>query len=55
VNLGFATKFLTPSERTQLKGSGKTTRVMEFRSLQEIEEDRLRKMLRLVWDRKPMP
>ena len=52
VNLGYTIKFLKPSELRLLTGTGKTTRVLELRSIDEIEEAKVRELLHLVWQRK---
>jgi len=52
VNLGFTTKYLTPAEIKQLLGTGKTTRVMEFSSEDDIDEVRIKRLLQLIWERK---
>lgn len=48
VNLGFALEALPAKELNQLQGSGKSMRCLEFRSLNEINEVRIIKLLDLV-------
>ena len=48
VNLGFSLKNLTPEEVKLLEGGGKTTKHIKVRSLAEIDEARIVRLLKLV-------
>ena len=48
VNLGFSIKGLSKEEIELFQGSGKTMRVFEIKSLKDINEKKIVKLLRLV-------
>jgi hypothetical protein len=48
VNLGFAIKDLSKEEITLFQGTGKTMRVIEVYSEEEIDEERIVKLLKLI-------
>lgn len=48
VNLGFLIKGLSENEISFFQGSGKTMRVIEFTSIEEIDEHRVVKLLNLI-------
>ncbi|UCC20977.1 MAG: DUF1801 domain-containing protein [Promethearchaeota archaeon] len=48
VNLGFSIKDLTKDEIAFFEGSGKTTRHIKFNTLEEIEEEKIIKLLKMV-------
>lgn len=48
VNLGFSLKGLTRKEQELFEGSGKTMRHIKIRSVKEMDEKRIVKLLRLV-------
>lgn len=48
VNLGFSLEGLTRKEQELFEGSGKTMRHIKIRSVKEIDEKRIVKLLRLV-------
>ena len=48
VNLGFSIKGLSPEEEKLFEGSGKTMKHIKFRSLNDIDEKRIMKLLRIV-------
>jgi hypothetical protein len=48
VNLGFSLKGLTQEEIALFKGSGKTMKVVEIRSIDEINEENIMGLLTLV-------
>lgn len=50
VNLGFPIELLTPDQAGSLKGTGKTVRVVELRSLDDIDLERLGPLFRQVRD-----
>ncbi|MGD8546003.1 MAG: DUF1801 domain-containing protein [Candidatus Bathyarchaeota archaeon] len=49
VNLGFSLKGLSKEEEKLFDGSGKTMKHIKIRSLEEIDEKRIEKLLKLVW------
>lgn len=49
VNLGFSLKGLSKEEQKLFDGSGKTMKHVKIRSLEEIDEKRIEKLLKLVW------
>lgn len=51
VNLGFQSKGLSKEEIALFEGSGKTTKHIEISSLKEIDEKRIVKLMKLVWDK----
>jgi hypothetical protein len=48
VNLGFSLQGLSSKETSLFKGSGKTMKHITIRSLEEIEENRIVELLRVV-------
>lgn len=48
VNLGFAIKGLSNQELAQFEGSGKTMRHIKIRTLQDIDEVKIVKLLKMV-------
>jgi len=48
VNLGFSVKDLSEQERKLFEGKGKMMRHIKFHSLEEVKEERVAKLLRLV-------
>ena len=48
VNLGFSINGLTEEEKKLFEGSGKTMKHIKFRSLQDIDEEKIMKLLKLV-------
>ncbi len=48
VNLGFSLKGLSGDEVRLFKGGGKTMKHMKFRSVEEIDEDRIVELLKVV-------
>ena len=51
VNLGFCLEGLSKEEKDSLKGSGKTMRHLQFRDKQEIDEKKIKDLLKKVWSR----
>jgi uncharacterized protein YdhG (YjbR/CyaY superfamily) len=51
VNLGFSMDGLSEDEKKRFDGSGKTMKIVEFSSIQEINGTDIEKLLRLVWKR----
>lgn len=51
VNLGFSLKGLSKEEQKLFQGSGKTMKHIEIRSLKEINENEVVKLLNLVWEK----
>jgi len=51
VNLGFSMEGLSENERKHFEGSGKTMRILEISSLKDIAENKIVKLLKLVWER----
>jgi hypothetical protein len=49
VNLGFSIANLSKEELHEFEGSGKTMRVISINSVNEINEDRIVELLKLVW------
>lgn len=52
VNLGFSLKGLSREEQKQFEGSGKTMKHIKIGSLEEIDENRIVKLLKFVWDKR---
>lgn len=48
VNLGFSLDKLSPEQKKLLQGSGKTMKHFEFRSVEEIDEQKITEMLKIV-------
>ncbi|MFX1309082.1 MAG: DUF1801 domain-containing protein [Promethearchaeota archaeon] len=48
VNLGFSIKGLTEEEITLLEGSGKTTKHIKINTLEDIDEKKIIKLLKMV-------
>ena len=48
VNLGFSINGLTEEEKKLFEGGGKTMKHIKFRSLQDIDEEKMMKLLKLV-------
>ena len=48
VNLGFSINGLTEEEKKLFEGSGKTMKHIKFRSLQDIDKEKMMKLLKLV-------
>jgi hypothetical protein len=53
VNLGFAITGLSREEIALFEGTGKTMRNIKVRSLEDIDEARIVKLLKLVMERRP--
>jgi hypothetical protein len=51
VNLGFSIKDLTEKEISLLEGSGKTVRHLKVNSFDDIDEEEILKLLRMVMDK----
>ncbi|MFX1494858.1 MAG: DUF1801 domain-containing protein [Promethearchaeota archaeon] len=51
VNLGFSIKNLTKKEISLLEGSGKTMRHLKVNSIEDIDEERILKLLKMVMDK----
>ena len=51
VNLGFSIKDLTTEEIGLLEGTGKTTRHIKIKSQENINEEKIKKLLRMVKDK----
>ena len=51
VNLGFSMSKLSKEEEQLFDGSGKTMKVLSITSLDEINEQKIGKLLKLVWDK----
>jgi hypothetical protein len=51
VNLGFSLDALPTEEQRKLQGSGKTMKHIEFRSLKEIDENRIAELLTLALEK----
>lgn len=51
VNLGFSIKDLTKEELSLLDGSGKTMRPIKINSIEDIEENKILKLLKMVMDK----
>ena len=49
VNLGFSIANLSTEELQRFEGSGKTMRVLSVSSMNEINEDQIVELLKLVW------
>ncbi len=49
VNLGLSLKGLSKEEQMLLEGSGKTMKHFEISSLEQIDEDKIVELLKLVW------
>jgi hypothetical protein len=48
VNLGFSIKDLTKEELVLFEGSGKTTRHIKINSLEDIDEEKIIKLLKMI-------
>ena len=51
VNLGFSMNNLSKEEEQLFDGSGKTMKVLSIASFDEIDEQKIVKLLKLVWDK----
>jgi hypothetical protein len=51
VNLGFSIKGLLKEEQKSFEGSGKTMKHIKIHSLQEINENKITKLLKLIWEK----
>lgn len=51
INLGFYIKNLTKEEITFFDGGGKTMKVIEIKTLKEIDKKRILKLLNLVYEK----
>ena len=51
VNLGFSLAALPAEEQRELQGSGKTMKHLEFRSVKEIDENRIAELLKLALEK----
>ena len=51
VNLGFSMKGLSKEEQKRFQGSGKTMKTVCISSIEEIDENRISELLRLVWEK----
>jgi hypothetical protein len=51
VNLGFSMANLSKEEEQLFDGSGKTMKVLSIPSLTDIDEPKILKLLKLVWER----
>jgi len=49
VNLGFAVVFLPADEAAMLSGGGKTMKVLELKSADEIDKERIKRLLELIF------
>ena len=49
VNLGLSLKGLSKEEQMMLEGSGKTMKHVEISSLEQIDEEKIVELLKLVW------
>ena len=52
VNLGFSIKGLTKEEINLFEGTGKTTRHLKINSKEDIDEENIKKLLKIVMDKK---
>jgi hypothetical protein len=52
VNLGFSMANLTKEEQRHFRGSGKTMRAIMIKSIDEIDEQGIVELLRLVWKKR---
>ena len=50
VNLGFSINNLSKEEQQLFDGSGKTMKVLSITSLDDIDEQKIVKLLKMVWD-----
>ena len=48
VNLGFSIKGLKPEEIALFEGTGKTTRHIKIKSKENIDEEKIKKLLKMV-------
>ena len=48
VNLGFSIKGLTPEEIALFEGTGKTTRHIKIESQENVDEERIKQLLKMV-------
>jgi len=51
VNLGFSIKKLSNDEIRLLEGTGKTMRHIKFKNVEEIKEEKIIKLLKMVMDK----
>lgn len=51
VNMGFSLKGLSKKEQAFFEGTGKTMRHIKIYSLKDIDEKRIVKLLRMVWEK----
>ncbi len=51
VNLGFSIEGLSDDEQKRFEGSGKTMKIIEVSSIQEIDEKKVAELIKLVWER----
>jgi hypothetical protein len=51
VNLGFSLKGLSNKEVALFEGGGKTMRHVKFHSLDDVDEERVAKLLKMVWEK----
>jgi hypothetical protein len=55
VNLGFSIKDLTPDEIALFQGTGKTTRHLKYEKVEDINEEKVRSLLHLVYNKSRLP
>ena len=51
VNLGFSMTNLSKEEQQYFEGSGKTMKVLTIHSIDEINENQIVELLKLVWNK----
>ena len=51
VNLGFSMANLSKEEEQLFDGSGKTMKVLSITSLNDVDEQKILRLLKLVWDK----
>jgi hypothetical protein len=51
VNLGFSMAHLSKEEEQLFDGSGKTMKVIGIQSVDDLDEQKIVKLLKLVWDK----
>ena len=51
VNLGFSIKNLSDDEIKLLEGTGKTMRHIKINTIEDIDEDKIKKLLKMVLDK----
>ena len=51
VNLGFSIANLSRAEQQRFEGSGKTMKVITVHSINEIDEQKIVELLKLVWEK----